>query len=121
MSSHYALAAWFFTRALCLVYIIAFLSLATQARGLWGSRGVLPMKGYLQAVEQSVGASRFVQLPTVFWISDSDTIITGAAVLGVLAACAALFGVAQGWMLLLCYALYLSFSNAGQEFLSFQW
>jgi hypothetical protein len=121
MSSQYAFAAWFFTRALCLIYIVAFLSLATQARGLWGSRGVLPMKGYLQAVEQSVGASRFVQLPTVFWISDSDTMITGAAVAGVLAACLALFGVAQGGMLLLCYILYLSFSNAGQEFLSFQW
>lgn len=121
MTSSYALSAWFFTRALCLIYVVAFLSLATQARGLWGSKGLLPVSNYLQAVEQAVGPTRYVQVPSLFWISSSDTMLTAAAVLGVLASVAALFGFAQGWMLLLCYVLYLSFVAAGQDFLSFQW
>ncbi|MBX3020215.1 MAG: lipase maturation factor family protein [Bdellovibrionales bacterium] len=121
MGSSYALSSWIFTRALCLVYIIAFLSLASQARGLWGAQGVLPIKGYLNTVDERVGASRFVDLPSLFWLNSSDAAITGAAVVGVLCAALALFGVAQGWMLLLCYVLYLSFCAAGQDFLSFQW
>lgn len=121
MGSGYALSSWVFTRALCLVYIIAFLSLASQARGLWGSRGVLPVSGFLNAVEAETGPSRYFQIPSLFWLNSSDAALTAAAVFGVIAACLALFGVAQGWMLLLCYALYLSFMTAGQEFLSFQW
>jgi hypothetical protein len=123
MPVSYALSAWFFLRALGLVYLVAFVSLAWQARGLWGSRGVLPVSGYLQAVESAVGggAERFLQLPSLFWWQSSDAAIVGWSALGIVAALAVVFGVAQGWMLLLCYLIYLSYVSAGQEFMSFQW
>ena len=121
MESTYALSAWFFARALSLVYVAAFLSLAVQAKGLWGAQGVLPIHGFLEAVSAQVDTSRYWQLPTVFWWWKSEAAITGAAWVGVAAAIAALFGFAQGWMFLLCFALYVSYVSAGQVFMWFQW
>lgn len=121
MEQTYAFSAWFFTRALSLVYLIAFLSLLFQAKGLWGAHGVMPMTPFLKAVEQGMDANRYWQVPSVFWLSSSDDMIVGVAMTGVVAAFAALMGFAQGWSLLMCFTMYLSFCSAGQEFMSFQW
>lgn len=122
MEPTYAYSAWFFTRALGLVYLIAFLSLLIQVKGLWGSHGVMPMTSFMKAVEQGMDSSeRYWSVPSLFWLSSSDEMMTGAAVAGALAAGLALVGFAQGWCLLLCYGLYLSFCSSGQEFMSFQW
>jgi hypothetical protein len=121
MASTYALSAWFFTRAIFLIYFVAFVSLGVQARGLWGSKGVLPIKPFLQAVEMQVDASRYWQLPSFFWLGSSDALVVGLAWIGAFAAILGLLGLAQGWLLLVCVALYLSYVSVGQEFLSFQW
>lgn len=121
MGQSYALAAWFFTRTLALVYFVAFVSLAMQSRGLFSSKGILPIKGYLQAVEKQVGPSGTWQLPTVFWLDPTDQSIQTAAVVGAVAAALAFLGLAQGWMFFTCFVLYLSFVTAGQDFMSFQW
>lgn len=121
MEQTYALSAWLFARALSLIYLIAFLSLLGQAKGLWGSQGVMPMKPFVQAVEQSLGGQAYWQAPGVFWLSSSDQFIYGTALTGAIAAGAALLGIAQGWSLLFCWVLYLSFCSFGQEFMSFQW
>lgn len=121
MNETYAYSAWLFTRALAVIYVIAFVSLAFQARGLWGKQGVMPVAPLLKAVEQQSDAHRFWQLPTAFWLSTSDDFIFGTAVTGAVFAACAFFGFAQGWCLLMCFALYLSFCVAGQEFMSFQW
>ncbi len=121
MATSYALSAWFFTRMIALIYCVAFVSVAVQAKGLWGSRGVLPISSYLEAVEMQTGASRFWQLPSLFWFGSDDSYIAGAAWLGAACALLAFCGIAQGWMFLFCFALYLSFVTAGQDFMSFQW
>src|SRR5882757_10890604 len=114
MEQSYAISAWFFTRALSAVYLIAFLSLLVQAKGLWGGHGVMPMKPFHQAVEQSTDSNRYWQKPSIFWLSSSDDMIYGVAVTGAVAAFAALVGFAQGWSLLFCFGLYLSFCSSGQ-------
>ena len=123
MAPSYALSAWFFTRALSVIYFVAFVSLAVQASGLWSSKGILPIRGYLQAVEKQIGsqAEAVWQLPTVFWLDSTDQSIQTAAMIGATCAALAFIGFAQGWMLLVCFGLYLSFVTAGQEFMSFQW
>jgi hypothetical protein len=121
MAPTYALSAWFFTRALCLIYLIAFVSLGVQTRGLWGSRGILPMKPFLEAVEMQTDAHRYWQIPSFFWLTASDAMISSLAWVGAGAAILALFGFCQGFMLLVCFLIYLSYVSAGQEFLSFQW
>jgi hypothetical protein len=121
MEQTYALSAWLFTRALSLVYLVAFLSLLIQAKGLWGSHGVMPMAPFLKAVEQNMGGDAYWQVPSFFWLSSSDDMLFGAALTGALAAAGAFLGIAQGWSLLLCWILYLSYCSSGQEFMSFQW
>ena len=75
----------------------------------------------MKSVEATFGAERLVQVPSLFWLSTSDDFIVGSAITGAVFAVAALLGFAQGWSLLMCFAIYLSFCNSGQEFMSFQW
>lgn len=121
MAQTYALSAWFFTRGLCLIYLIAFVSIGVQTRGLWASTGVLPIKPFLEAVEMQTGTHRYWQIPSLFWTVASDGMINWLVWVGAFAAIFALFGICQGFMLLICFAIYLSYVSAGQEFLSFQW
>jgi hypothetical protein len=101
--------------------LVAFLSLAVQTKGLWGSQGILPIDSYLKLVAEHTDSSRYWQMPTLFWFGASDTVLVGAAVLGAVAGFLAMIGFAQGWMFALCFLLYLAFTAAGQEFMSFQW
>jgi hypothetical protein len=121
VESSFAHTAWVFSRAISLIYAIAFLSIIVQARGLWGSTGILPISHYADLATNQLGLSRFYVLPSFFYITAADWAIVGFAVLGTVAAALAFFGFAQGWMLLLCYLLYLSYVSMGQDFLSFQW
>lgn len=121
MSPTYALSSWFFARALGLIYVVAFVSLAVQAKGLWGERGILPIGGLFKAVEKETSVERYVHFPSLFWFDSSDKVIVGAAWVGAVAALLAVFGFAQGWMFLFCFLIYLSFVTAGQEFMGFQW
>ena len=111
-----------FLRLLALIYVAAFVSLATQIRGLAGSEGILPVSGYLDAALTHLGTRAYWQVPTLFWFSSSDTALVTACILGALAALASLIG--GRWtppLLLLCYVLYLSLFYAGQDFMHFQW
>jgi len=121
MEQSYAISAWFFTRALCAVYLIAFLSLMVQAKGLWGKQGIMPIAEYHKAVAAESDHFRYNEIPSAFWLSSSDEFIYGAAVTGACFAFAALAGFAQGWSLLICFGLYLSFCSSGQSFMTFQW
>ena len=119
--SQFHLTQWIFLRLLAAIYIIAFGSLAVQVMGLIGSHGISPAHEYFARIARSFGPMRFAVLPTVFWWNSSDPTIKGAAFAGVALAALALFGRMERLCLLLCFVLYLSFSVAGQEFLTFQW
>jgi hypothetical protein len=99
-----------FLRCLGAVFVVAFVSVAVQARVLWGAHGLLP------ACPVVAGAA-----PTVFRLWCSDAALVTVAWLGVLPAIGVVFLRAPRWCLLACWALYLSFVSVGQEFLSFQW
>lgn len=104
-----------------LCYLLAFASLGAQLRGLIGSEGIMPAAPMLAAAKASLGGSRFWLLPTVAWISASDAVLTAYCWLGGLAALGMIFGVAAGPCALVCWALYLSLSAVGSDFMSFQW
>jgi hypothetical protein len=117
----FAYPTWLFTRILCLIYLIAFLSLMFQAKGLWGAKGLSPMRDYMKTVVEHVDSSRYWKVPGIFWLSTSDDMIQGVTITGAVAAGLALIGFAQGWCLLLCFGMYLSLCGFGQEFMAFQW
>lgn len=110
-----------FEKILAAIYIIAFWTFAVQARGLIGSRGILPIERYLEAVHAQVGRSALWMAPTVWWFNASDTALIVIPILGIAAACLVLAGVARRISLAAAFILYLSICTGGQDFYSFQW
>ena len=121
----FAQVEWLFLRLLAAIYLIAFASLAPQITGLIGSRGILPLSGYLPAVLKALGVRGYWTMPTVFWLAHGDGFLKAVCISGAATAALLLLGLVRGpWERLLLaglYLLYLSLSTAGQDFLSFQW
>jgi hypothetical protein len=117
----YELARFAILRLLGVVYFVAFLSLALQLEPLFGSHGLLPAAQFLAAKREQLGASAYWQIPTVFWLAASDTVLRGAAWCGVLLAGAALAGATNAVLQLALWALYMSFVHIGQIFYGYGW
>src|SRR2546423_393457 len=101
------LTRWLFLRGLALVYLIAFTSFALQARGLIGHNGILPIESYFQQASQYYGQNDFLQMPSIFWLNQSDAFLMGVCITAVVLSVLVLIGFAQRWLLVVLYALYL--------------
>lgn len=110
-----------FPRLLGVVYLVAFASLLSQVLGLYGSRGILPVAEYLQAVRDAVGNDCYRICPTLFWFRCSDTSLAVGCLLGVALSLLLAAGFGPIPLLIPLWVLYLSYTSAGQEFLSYQW
>jgi len=108
-------------KGIAVVYAIAFVSLAVQMDGLYGSRGILPVADYLQAMTHRFGDSAPRLHPTLFWFGASDFLLNAACWGGAAASLALLAGIAPTLSAALCWALYFSLFQVGQVFLGFQW
>ena len=117
----YALSRWLFLRLLAVVYLAAFASLAVQVTALVGERGLLPAGAFLDWAHSIYGRDAYRLLPTLFWLGAGNVALRLAAWAGVALAILLLIGVAPMAVLGLLWALYLSLTVAGQDFLSFQW
>jgi hypothetical protein len=106
-------------RGLGLIYAVAFSILVRQGPALIGEQGLLPARRYLDLL--ATRGAGFWQLPSVFWISASDTWLALRAWLGLLGALAVLAGLANAPVLLVLWALYLSFVHVGQIFYGYGW
>ncbi len=104
-----------------LCYLIAFVSLAPQVRGLIGADGLLPAAQYLSAASRQLGAARFWELPTLAWLASSDAALRALCWGGALASLGLILDLLPGPAALACWALYLSLCTVGGAFLSFQW
>ncbi|PTL83099.1 lipase maturation factor family protein [Vitiosangium sp. GDMCC 1.1324] len=119
---HHRLVRQVFLRALGGIYLIAFTSLGRQVRGLYGSRGILPMRDLLTSPRlKALGRDRFLQLPSLFWLDASDKTLVRGIRAGQALSLAVMLGLAPQAALTGLWALYLSYVSAGREFLSFQW
>ncbi|MGO9757418.1 MAG: lipase maturation factor family protein [Roseiarcus sp.] len=115
------LVAFLFLRLFGLIYLSAFVSFGVQAQGLIGSRGILPLAEWVDALAAGLGAERFLLAPTVFWLNDSDGAIQAVCWTGAALSLLLVVNVAPRLSLFLLYGLYLSLFYAGQTFMSFQW
>jgi predicted DCC family thiol-disulfide oxidoreductase YuxK len=119
--ARFVLTQWLFLRLLAAIYMVAFASLAVQVTGLLGEHGISPARDFFGQVGTNLGWMRFWAVPSLFWWNSSDAVLVGAAWAGVALAAVLFAGYLERLTLALLYVLYLSFSLAGQEFLSFQW
>src|SRR3954453_22577300 len=108
---------WLFLRALGLLFLSAFYSLAFQIHGLIGERGILPAGLYLSQLSSSFGGfARVWYAPTLLWIGSGDRALTLVVAGGL--ACSILL-VLNLWPRLtvaLCTAFFLSCIAALQDF-----
>src|SRR5579862_2401214 len=115
------LPRWLFLRALGAIYFSAFFSLLFQIRGLIGPQGILPASGYLQAVAASLGHfQRLWYAPTVLWWSSSGGMLTALCWIGMIASLLLVLNLWPRGMLAVCFALFLSFVCAAQDFSGYQ-
>ncbi len=117
----YAVARWVFLRFLAIVYFFAFLSAFSQIQGLVGAQGILPFHRLMSAAQQALGPERYRLLPTLAWFNSSDAFLRFLAGGGAVFSLLLLIGVAEGPLLLVLWAFYLSLVTAGQDFFAFQW
>ncbi len=117
----YALSRGLFLRLLGFVYFVAFASLAPQLLGLIGADGLLPAAGYLERAYDLWGSDAYLELPTLLWLWPGDALLTSLYWLGIALSIAAMLGMMPIAVFVSLWALYLSLTVAGQDFLFFQW
>lgn len=121
LDEDYRRPADLFVRLVALVYAVAFVSLGVQVRGLVGEEGILPAADYLSRLTEMFGTRAFFDAPSIFWVASGDGWLEAACWSGACFSLLAAGGVAQGPLLLLNWALYLSLVSVGQVFLRYQW
>lgn len=114
------LPRWIFLRALGLIYYSAFFSLAFQIKGLIGPQGILPAGDYLRAVAEQLGRVGYWYAPTLLWFSSGRHMLTGLCWVGMIASVLLVLNLWPRGMLAICFACFLSFIGAAQDFSSYQ-
>lgn len=117
----YDLLTWIFLRLFGVLFLVAFYSFATQALGLIGSRGIVPVAALANAAHTQLGALGFLQLPMLFWLNSSDFMIQLVSWSGVVISFLLIANIFPRICLFLLYILYLSLIFGGQVFMTFQW
>lgn len=131
---------WVFLRALAIIYLIAFVSLWVQIKGLVGSNGILPVQTTMDSLRRATGESamnhqagfqakpelksglaRYHLAPTFCWLDASDNFLQIQCAAGSMLAILLLAGVAPAPCLFLLWLIYLSLCTVCREFLGFQW
>ncbi len=116
------LARFVVLRALGAVYLVAFATAALQWPGLLGSHGLMPIGPYLAGEAEGLSTwQAFLEQPTLFWLDASDATIAASAWTGVALSAAVTLGLANAPLLLVLWALYMSFVHVGQSWYSFGW
>jgi Lipase maturation factor len=116
----YELVSFLFLHLFGLITLFAFVSFAAQVQGLIGSHGILPLSELVDALAPRLGPERFVLMPMVFWLNDSDLAIRAVCWAGAGLSLMLVFNLLARLSLVLIYALYLSLLYAGQTFMNFQ-
>src|SRR3954463_4656435 len=112
---------WLFLRALGLIFLSAFYSLAFQIHGLIGERGILPAGEYLKQVHDILGPAQGAwYAPTLLWFGAGDRALTLVVAAGIASSVLLVVNVAPRASIALCTLLFLSCVAAPQDFSSYQ-
>ena len=112
---------WIWLRALGLIFLSAFYSLAFQITGLIGPRGILPAGEYLSEVRRTFGTAEALWFaPTLYWISATDAALLAVTLLGAAVSALLVLNVAPRVCIALAAMCFLSFIGAAQDFASYQ-
>jgi lipase maturation factor 1 len=113
------LVRWIFLRGLGLIYLSAFYPLLFQIKGLIGPDGVLPANEYLQTLA-TLGVKRFWFAPSLFWMASGPHMLMAVCWIGMVAAVLLILNVWPRASLVVCFACFVSFVTAAQDFSGYQ-
>ncbi len=123
--STYERSSALFARGIALMYLIAFVSMGRQIRGLIGDNGILPVIQYLPLVAKQFPGSAYLVAPTLLWWTNSEfallSITWGGAVLAFVAMIGRPHTGGQKAAFVVLFIYYLSIVTGGQSFTTFQW
>src|SRR6266850_2494208 len=111
---------WIFLRALGLIYYSAFFSLVFQVRGLIGPHGILPANEYLRALVERFGHAGYWYAPTLLWFSSGSRALMVICWAGMIASVLLVLNLWPRGMVAICFACFLSFVSASQDFSAYQ-
>lgn len=117
----FTLTQGLFLKSLGIIYLIVFCSLLPQVKGLYGSKGIEPLKPKLEYIRLFSKKNHWINHPSIFWLFDSDSALTFFCWTGILASLGIIFSIATALSLTVAWALYLSYVSIGYPFLNFQW
>ncbi|HEY2514207.1 MAG TPA: lipase maturation factor family protein [Polyangiaceae bacterium] len=114
-------ARWIFLRALGVLFLSAFVSLAPSIHGLIGPHGIRPATELLTLLAGHLGpVKRIWAAPSFLWFGAGDGALTTLVVVGSAASLSLVFNVAPRAALVACELAFLSFVAVGQEFAMYQ-
>jgi Lipase maturation factor len=111
---------WLFLRALGLIFLSAFYSLAFQIEGLVGPHGILPARNYLALLQGHAGVLRFWIAPTLLWLGSSAFALHLLVWGGLLASVALVLNLWPRGSTAIALVAYLSFIAAARNFADYQ-
>ncbi len=119
----YWLTRFIILRLLGFVYAVAFLAAALQIVPLIGAHGLLPVDSFLSRVQNALGSTSagFIRLPSLFWFAHSDAGLQLTAWAGFTLSCIVVAGYANAVVMVVLWALYMSFVHAGQDWYGYGW
>ncbi|MBX5484643.1 MAG: lipase maturation factor family protein [Myxococcaceae bacterium] len=112
-----------YLRNLGATWFLAFRSLRRQVLGLYGSRGLSPIREQLElrARYEPRPLRRWTRWPTLLWLGASDRALVRLCRIGEASGLLLALGIAPRLSALCTWASYLSFVTVGAPFLSYQW
>ena len=119
----YWLTRFVILRLLGGVYAVAFLVATQQLVPLVGERGLTPASIFLDRVRAHFGStiSAFTAVPSIFWLNSSDWALMFVSWTGLILALLVAIGYANGVLLAVLWALYLSIVHIGQDWYGYGW
>lgn len=107
---------WIWLRALGLIFLSVFYSLAFQITGLIGPNGILPARGYLQ----NFSFPTLWAAPTLLWLANGNAALLTLVAVGGIASVLLIFNRAPRLCIAVALVCFLSFIAAAQDFASYQ-
>lgn len=119
----YWLTRFMILRLLGIVYAIGFLIAINQIIPLLGSDGLTPAGISLNLISRSLGSdfAGFMRLPSLFWVSHTDTTFVTVAWIGLILSLVVVAGYANALLLFVLWFLYISFVHTGMEWYGYGW
>lgn len=106
---------------LSICHVFFFVSMLMEGQSLFGVNGIASIKSKIIPYTKYFNDSRIWNIPSLFWMNQSNGFIDGLSIAGLLSSVGILIKKTRFFSLIINFLFILSFLGFGQPFLNFQW